>query len=124
MDKGTDTVIGRVMLKKVEDGVPAMVEMKGALRHMEASLTAEALGVETGPVAEWTAMAELWEKDPREPNPFETLRKDGHLAKVRHELAVEAAAREAAGKELEGAVQDEMHVTELIAMGLQLEEQQ
>ncbi|KAJ7096928.1 hypothetical protein C8R44DRAFT_544615, partial [Mycena epipterygia] len=107
IDKRTNMAIGR-----------------GALKHMEASLTAEALGEETGPVAEWTAMAERWEEDPSQPNPFETLRKDGHLAKVRHELAIEAAAREVAGKELEGAVRDEMHVTELIAMGLQLEEQQ
>ncbi|KAJ7733877.1 hypothetical protein B0H14DRAFT_2639505 [Mycena olivaceomarginata] len=52
------------------------------------------------------------------------MRKDKHLAKVRAELAAEAAAREAAGKEDAGAIKGDMHITELIAMGLQLEDQQ
>ncbi|KAJ6452905.1 hypothetical protein DFH09DRAFT_1351463 [Mycena vulgaris] len=116
--------LGRTMLKKVEDAVPVMEEMQEALANMEASLTPEALGEETGPVPEWTAMAERWEEDGDAPNPFETLRKDQHLAKVRQELAEEAAAREAAGKEDAGAVRDDMHITEILAMGLQLEEQQ
>lgn len=112
------------MRKKVDDGVPAMVEMKGALADLEASLEPEVLGTEKGPVAEWKEMAEKWEKDPEAPNPFQTLRKDEHLAKVRHDLAVEAAARQAAGKEDASAVRDDMHITEVLAMGLQLEEQQ
>jgi hypothetical protein len=112
------------MLKKVEDAVPEMVEMQAALAEMEASLTPEVLGKDTGPVPEWTAMAELWEQDPDAPNPFETLLKDQHLAKVRLELAAEAAARAAAGKEDPSAVRDGMHITEAMAMGLQLEEQQ
>ncbi|KAJ7130028.1 hypothetical protein C8R43DRAFT_896340 [Mycena crocata] len=116
--------LGRVMLKKVTDGVPVMVEMKTAFTEMEASLSAGALGMAEGPVEGWTKMAELWEKDVTKPNPFETLRKDDHLAKVRHDLAVEAAAREAAGTDDAGAVRDGMHITEVIAMGLQLEEQQ
>ncbi|KAJ7169278.1 hypothetical protein C8R43DRAFT_1085538 [Mycena crocata] len=116
--------LGRVMLKKVTDGVPLMVEMKTAFTEMEASLSPEALGIPEGPLPAWTKMAELWEGDVSKPNPFATLRKDDHLAKVRHDLAVEAAAREAAGKEDAGAVRDGMHITEVIAMGLQLEEQQ
>ncbi|KAJ7137354.1 hypothetical protein C8R43DRAFT_893689 [Mycena crocata] len=116
--------LGRVMLEKVTDGVPVLVEMKTAFREMEASLSAEALGAAVSPVVAWTKMAELWEKDVEKPNPFEMLRKDDHLAKVRHDLAVEAAAREAAGKDDAGAVRDGMHITEVIAMGLQLEEQQ
>ncbi|KAJ7114174.1 hypothetical protein C8R43DRAFT_1091380 [Mycena crocata] len=116
--------LGRVMLKKVTDGVPVMVEMRKAFTEMEASLSAEALGATVSPVAAWTKMAELWEEDVNKPNPFEMLRKDDHLAKVRHDLAVEAAAREEAGKDDAGAVRDGMHITELIAMGLQLEEQQ
>ncbi|KAJ7156814.1 hypothetical protein C8R43DRAFT_1125395 [Mycena crocata] len=115
---------GRVMLQKVTDGVPVMVEMKTAFADMEATLSAEALGVSESPVGAWTRMAELWEKDVQKPNPFEMLRKDDHLAKVRHDLAVEAASREAAGKEDTGAVRDGMHITEVLAMGLQLEEQQ
>ncbi|KAJ7662673.1 hypothetical protein DFH06DRAFT_1325031 [Mycena polygramma] len=116
--------LGRTMLKKVKHTVPMMVEMKAALAHMEATLSPEALGVEEGPIPTWTAMAELWEKKPSEPNPFEMLRKDEHLAKVRHDLAVEAAAREKAGKEDADAFRDDMHITEMISMGLQLEEQQ
>ncbi|KAJ7097255.1 hypothetical protein B0H15DRAFT_773428 [Mycena belliarum] len=116
--------LGRTMLKKVEDAVPAMEEMQAALIEMEASLSPEALGEEAGPIAEWTAMAEAWEKDASKPNPFETLRKDQHLAKVRQELAEEAAARQVAGRESAGEVRDDMHITEMIAMGLQLEDQQ
>ncbi|KAJ7811528.1 hypothetical protein B0H14DRAFT_3150721 [Mycena olivaceomarginata] len=58
------------------------------------------------------------------PYPFETMHKDKHLAKVRAELAVETVAREAVGKEDTGAIKGDMHITELIAVGLQLEDQQ
>ncbi|KAJ7439025.1 hypothetical protein B0H11DRAFT_2254147 [Mycena galericulata] len=116
--------LGRVMCKKVEDGVPVMVEMKAALKELEASLEPAVLGTEEGPVAEWTKMAEKWEEDPEAPNPFQTLRKDEHLAKVRHDLAVEAAARHVAGREDATTVREEMHITEVISMGLQMEEQQ
>ncbi|KAJ7033047.1 hypothetical protein C8F04DRAFT_958139, partial [Mycena alexandri] len=116
--------LGGTMLKKVTNGVPVMVEMQSALREMEASLAAEALGVEEGPVATWTQMATNWEANADSPNPFEMVRKDDHLAKVRHDLAVEAAKRERDGIEDMDAVRDGMHVTEVIAMGLQLEEQQ
>ncbi|KAJ7022257.1 hypothetical protein C8F04DRAFT_1272805 [Mycena alexandri] len=63
-------------------------------------------------------------KEPEKPNPFETVNKNDHLAQVLHDLAVEAAEREAKGKGVEGAVMEDMHITEMIAMGLQLEEQQ
>jgi hypothetical protein len=43
---------------------------------------------------------------------------------VRAELAAEAAKREVEGRGDAGDVKDDMHITELIAMGLQLEEQQ
>ncbi|KAF7358304.1 hypothetical protein MVEN_00879800 [Mycena venus] len=69
-------------------------------------------------------MAEKWEADISAPNPFETMCKDQHLVQVRAELAAEAAAREAAGKEDAGAVKGDMHITEFIVMGLQLEDQQ
>ncbi|KAJ7076280.1 hypothetical protein B0H15DRAFT_1006298 [Mycena belliarum] len=114
----------RRLWRWVKDAVPAMEEMQAALIEMEASLSPEALGEEAGPIAEWTAMAEAWEKDESKPNPFETLRKDQHLAKVRQELAEEAAARQVAGRESAGEVRDDMHITEMIAMGLQLEDQQ
>ncbi|KAJ7739347.1 hypothetical protein B0H16DRAFT_1465303 [Mycena metata] len=116
--------LGRVMLKKMEEAVPQMVEKKAALVEMERSLELAAGELEEGPVAAWTTMAEEWEEDPDSPNPFETVNKNDHLAKVQHDLAVEAARREAAGEDVEGTVRDDMHITEMIAMGLQLEEQQ
>ncbi|KAJ6518043.1 hypothetical protein C8R47DRAFT_1205124 [Mycena vitilis] len=109
--------LGYMLRRKTENTVPEMVKTKQALDDMQDSL---------GPtvVEEWTVMAETWEADETRPNPFETLRKDLHIAKVRAELAAEAAAREAAGTEEAGAVRCDMHITELIAMGLQLEDQQ
>ena len=103
--------------RKTEAAVPEMVRTREALQDLEGSLP---LSV----VREWRKMAELWEADVSAPNPFETSQKDLHVAKVRTELAAEAAARQAAGTEDTGAVRGDMHVTELIAMGLQLEDQQ
>ncbi|KAJ7112861.1 hypothetical protein C8R43DRAFT_903440, partial [Mycena crocata] len=72
----------------------------------------------------WTTMAEAWEKDAAQDNPFQTHRKAEHLAHVRHVLAKEAAEKQAAGEEDATTVRDGMHITEFVAMGLQLEEQQ
>ncbi|KAJ7253593.1 hypothetical protein C8J57DRAFT_1519322 [Mycena rebaudengoi] len=108
---------GRIMLRKMQAAVPEMVEARVARVEMEASL-------EQVVVSNWTAMAEEWEKDRTKPNPFETLHKDSHLARVRYELAKEAAEREEAGQEDKDAVRADMHITEWLAMGVQLEEQQ
>jgi hypothetical protein len=105
------------MRRKLEKAVPEMTKTRAAFADMNKST-----GVKV--VEEWTDMALLWDADVSNPNPFETIRKDQHLAKVRTALAAEAAAREAAGKEDVGAVKGDMHITELISMGLQLEEQQ
>ncbi|KAJ7247447.1 hypothetical protein B0H12DRAFT_1203221 [Mycena haematopus] len=109
--------LGYTMRRKVEKAAPEMVEARQALDDMSASLGPDV-------VASWTEMAEIWEADITKPNPFETIRKDQHVATVRAELATEAAIREAAGGEDEDAVRGDMHITELIGMGLQLEEQQ
>ncbi|KAJ7262384.1 hypothetical protein C8J57DRAFT_1183875 [Mycena rebaudengoi] len=108
---------GRSMLEKITKAVPEMVATKLALADLVESL-------EESAVSEWTTMALAWEKDAANQNPFETLEKDAHLAQVRLELAEEAASREQAGTEDEDAVRADMHVTEFIAMGIQLEEQQ
>jgi hypothetical protein len=94
-----------------------MTQTREALQDLNESL---------GPavVLAWTEMAEAWEADETEPNPFETQRKDAHVAKVRAELAEEAATREMSGMEDEGAIRGNMHITELLAMGIQLEDQQ
>ncbi|KAF7353234.1 CxC2 domain-containing protein [Mycena sanguinolenta] len=109
--------LGHTLRKKTEDAVPEMVKTRQALHDVEESL-GESI------VQAWTTMAEEWEKDETKPNPFETLRKDAHVAKVRAELAEEAAAREAGGLEELGSIRGDMHITELLAMGLQLEDQQ
>ncbi|KAJ7027028.1 hypothetical protein C8F04DRAFT_965726 [Mycena alexandri] len=109
--------LGYQLRKKMLNAVPEMVKTRLALSDMEESLGAE-------PVAEWTEMAEKWEASSSSPNPFETQRKDEHLAKVRGDLAAEAAQREAEGGGDASDVKGDMHITELLAMGLQLEEQQ
>ncbi|KAJ7916080.1 hypothetical protein B0H13DRAFT_2231764 [Mycena leptocephala] len=109
--------LGHTMRRKMVNAVPEMVRTRLALSDQEELL-------ETETMEEWTAMAELWEKDVEAKNPFETHRKDAHLANVRAELAAEAAKREVEGRGDAGDVKDNMHITELIAMGLQLEEQQ
>ncbi|KAJ7153131.1 hypothetical protein C8R43DRAFT_1126970 [Mycena crocata] len=116
--------LGRVMLEKMEEAVPEMVETAAALTEMESALTRAAGGAEFSPVVKWTEMARKWEAPPAAPtepapvipeapppNPFETL-------------AVEAANREATGKQLEGEVREDMHITEMISMGCKLERQQ
>ncbi|KAJ7817065.1 hypothetical protein B0H13DRAFT_426053 [Mycena leptocephala] len=109
--------LGHTLRRKMVNAVPEMGRTRLALSDQEELL-------ETETVEEWTAMAEQWEADVEAKNPFETHRKDTHLAKVRAELAAEAAKREVEGKEDVADVKDDMHITELIAMGLQLEEQQ
>ncbi|KAJ6538207.1 hypothetical protein DFH09DRAFT_1249732 [Mycena vulgaris] len=109
--------LGYALRRKTQTAVPEMVKTERALADMNESVGSEG-------VKDWTEMAVKWERDPDAPNPFETLRKDTHLAKVRSELATEAATREAAGNEDAGAVRDDMHITELLSMGLQLEDQQ
>ncbi|KAF7371413.1 hypothetical protein MSAN_00778000 [Mycena sanguinolenta] len=112
--------LGYTMRRKIQTAVPEMVKTRRALDDMNESLGKDGKDV----VAKWMAMAELWEKKAEAPNPFETIRKDQHVTQVRAELASEAAAREAAHVEDEGAVRGDMHITELVAMGMQLEEQQ
>ncbi|KAJ7797779.1 hypothetical protein B0H14DRAFT_3493267 [Mycena olivaceomarginata] len=109
--------LGRTLRRKTENAVPEMVQTREALQDLNESLESVA-------VQAWTEMAEAWEADETKPNPFETQRKDAHVAKVRAELAEEAAAREMSGMEDEAAIRGDMHITELLAMGIQLEDQQ
>ncbi|KAJ7776650.1 hypothetical protein DFH07DRAFT_865726 [Mycena maculata] len=109
-------VLAYRMRRKTETAVPEMVKAQEALVDMENSLLPEV-------VMEFTEMALAWEVDEEKPNPFETQHKDEHVAKVRMELAKEAATRAAERREREGEVRGDMHITELIGMGLQLEDQ-
>ncbi|KAJ7900452.1 hypothetical protein B0H13DRAFT_1883534 [Mycena leptocephala] len=111
------TALGRSTRGKVLRAVPEMVGTVRALEELQEGLNESAM-------KEWLEMAENWEEDERKQNPFETLVKDDHLKRVRSEMAKEAADREAMGADEEWEVQADMHITEFIAMGLQLEEQQ
>ncbi|KAJ7051468.1 hypothetical protein C8F01DRAFT_1339499 [Mycena amicta] len=114
--------LGRVMREKVKEAAPLVIQTRQALLDLEG-------GLEPATVAAWSKMVEKWEggcweaPNPHR-NPFQATGKDDFLAGVRYKLAEEADAREAAGTESPGAVRDGTHVTQLIAGGLQLEEQQ
>ncbi|KAJ7835681.1 hypothetical protein B0H14DRAFT_2363241, partial [Mycena olivaceomarginata] len=109
--------LGHTIRRKVRNAVVESSRARQALADLNESLGADV-------VKTWTIMVEKWEADIEAQNPFETIRKDQYIASVRAELATEAAAREVVGAEEADAVRGDMHVTELIAMGLQLEEQQ
>ncbi|KAJ7198441.1 hypothetical protein C8J57DRAFT_1635386 [Mycena rebaudengoi] len=115
---------GRLMRRKIEAVVPEMVETRLTLAEMEAGLAKEEVYEWSQMAMAWEETKKAWEENPKPPNPFKSSAKDTHLAKVRLDLAREAAAREQAGTEDEDEVRGDMHVTECITMGVQLEEQQ
>ncbi|KAJ7053673.1 hypothetical protein C8F01DRAFT_1374953 [Mycena amicta] len=114
--------LGATLLAKVKEAAPLMIQAIHAYLDLESGFRPET-------VATWMAMAEKWEAGASQqpnpfPNPFESKKKDAFLSGVRHQLAQETAHREAMQTEVAGAIRENMHVTELIAGGLQLEEQQ
>ncbi|KAF7335854.1 CxC2 domain-containing protein [Mycena sanguinolenta] len=112
--------LGYTLRRKIEATVPEMVKTRRALQDMNESMAPEVL-------AKWVAMADRWEENIANPNPFETIRKDQHVAQVRPELAAEAAEREELGMEDEGGgegghAHNGAHRDGLAAMSLQLED--
>ncbi|KAJ7810115.1 hypothetical protein B0H13DRAFT_2248680 [Mycena leptocephala] len=104
--------LGRVMLERMQKYVPLMLETRAAWLDMEASFSPAV--IET-----WTAMAVAWEKDAREPNPFASKINHVDLKAVRRKLAVIAS------EDVEHLrVRGDMHDTEMLSMGLKLEEEQ
>jgi hypothetical protein len=72
----------------------------------------------------WKAEVEAWEEDAKKTNPFALRTEHKTVVNVRQEMADEVR-KEIDSDELEGLeVSDEMHATELIGMGLQLEQLQ
>ncbi|KAJ6483367.1 hypothetical protein C8R45DRAFT_1099633 [Mycena sanguinolenta] len=104
--------LGTVLLDRVKKVLPMMMEARPAWVDVEASFDASV-------IEPWTAMAEAWEADPEKPNPYASTRECENLKQVRLKLA--AIAKEDV-KQLR--VRGDMHDTEMLAMGLQLEEQQ
>jgi hypothetical protein len=103
---------GTVLLDKIQKSVPMMLETRAAWVDVEASF--EQLVTEA-----WTVMAVAWEADGKNPNPFASTAQHEGIAEVRLRLAGIAAAD--VGHE---GVRGDMHETEMLSMGLQLEQQQ
>ncbi|KAJ7788496.1 hypothetical protein B0H14DRAFT_3576895 [Mycena olivaceomarginata] len=105
------TKLGRYrLLDKIQKCVPMMLEMRAAWVDVEASFKPSVIEA-------WTAMAIAWEADGKHPNPFTSTVQHEGIAEVRRRLAAIAAA------DHEG-VRGDMHETEMLSMGLQLEQQQ
>jgi hypothetical protein len=99
------------MLEWMQKYVLLMLETRAAWVNMEASFSLA--------VIEWTAIAVAWEKDAKAPNPFASEVNHVDLKAVQHKLAVIAS------EDVEHLhVRGDMHDTEMLSMGLKLEEEQ
>jgi hypothetical protein len=107
--------LGRVMLERIKKAVAKMTETQEEFVESEASLPPES-------VKAWTTAMELWEADPENPNPFNVQDKHVSLQAVRGRIATEV--KDAVEGDAADDVRGDLHVSEMIAMGMQLEEQQ
>ncbi|CAK5264037.1 unnamed protein product [Mycena citricolor] len=107
--------MGQLLLKHMQDAIPQMVNRSIELRDIEESLPQDTL-------ASWVTQMERWEKDASEPNPFAVGEKHASLQAVRGRIAAETQAILAGDDSDE--VRGDLHVAEMIAMGMQLGEQQ
>ncbi|KAJ7024119.1 hypothetical protein C8F04DRAFT_1192750 [Mycena alexandri] len=107
--------LGRVMLERIQKAVGQMVEKQQELVEVEASLP-------TDIVKSWTEAMELWEKDSTKPNPFNVAEKHATVQAVRGRIAQEAG--EAVEGDTADDVRGDLHAYEMLAMGMQLEQQQ
>ncbi|KAJ7715472.1 hypothetical protein B0H16DRAFT_1741913 [Mycena metata] len=117
--------MGKWMLGKVADCVPELITAAAELEELECSLRRLGAGEA---LEEWRAEVQAWEADAGAPNPFAAKVERRTVVQVRGEMAEEVQkeleeAMEKEGDEDNGAL-EELHGTELIAMGLQLEELQ
>ncbi|KAJ7024596.1 hypothetical protein C8F04DRAFT_1270138 [Mycena alexandri] len=117
--------MGRWMLGKVGDRVPELITAVTELEELEESLRKLGAGTALG---EWRAEVEAWEADASAPNPFAARVERRTVVQVRGEMAEEVQKEmedvmDTKGNREEGTSQ-ELHASELIAMGMQLEELQ
>ncbi|KAK6985154.1 CxC2 domain-containing protein [Favolaschia claudopus] len=113
--------LGKWILDRLTTSIPELIAASTELEELEASL--RSLGGEED-LEKWRAEVEAWEEDSTKLNPFESRVAHKTVVEVRHELAKEVKEGMDAD-ELEGlATSEEIHPTELIGMGLQLEELQ
>ncbi|KAF7377333.1 CxC2 domain-containing protein [Mycena sanguinolenta] len=107
--------LGRVMLERIQKAVAQMMEKQEDLVETEASLPCENM-------ENWTTAIELWEHDPKNPNPFDVKEKHATLQAVRKRIAEET--KDAVEGDRADDVRRDLHVSEMLAMGMQLESQQ
>ncbi|KAJ6545610.1 hypothetical protein B0H19DRAFT_1075901 [Mycena capillaripes] len=97
------------LLERVQKNVPLMLEARAASVDIEVSF-------EPSVIKTWTAMPVAWEANPKKPNPFQSTLTHEGLREVRRNQAGEAA-EDVANLRVRG----DMHETEMLSMGLQLE---
>ncbi|KAJ7900554.1 hypothetical protein B0H14DRAFT_3423173 [Mycena olivaceomarginata] len=104
--------LGTTLRDRLQKNLPLMVESREAWVDVEASFSASV--IET-----WTAMAHAWEADAEKPNLFASTVHYDDLTQVRLRMAKIAA------DDVDHLwVRGDMHETEMLSMGLQLEESQ
>ncbi|KAJ7611090.1 hypothetical protein DFH06DRAFT_1016313 [Mycena polygramma] len=92
--------------RRISHYVPEMVRSRKDTLAQERTLPKATLAV-------WREMAETWEANPVKPNPFERTREAINIASVRCELAEEGG----------GVVRGETESSDMLAQGVQIEEQ-
>jgi hypothetical protein len=106
------TTAGDVLLDKIQRYVPLMLDKWVAWVDVDMLFPPAVISA-------WTGMAVAWEADASNPNPFQSTIQYESLCEVKCQLA------DVAAKDVEQLhVQGDMHKTEMLSMGLQLEEQQ
>ncbi|KAJ7770736.1 hypothetical protein B0H16DRAFT_1306425 [Mycena metata] len=112
--------LGKAMLDKLVDCVPELIGVSTELEELEKSLRDLGAGAT---LTQWRAEVEAWEQDASNPNPFARKGQRKTVVDVRRQMAeeVQNEMEDAMGGEV---ASDEMHATEWVGMGLQLEELQ
>ncbi|KAJ7813609.1 hypothetical protein B0H14DRAFT_3477720 [Mycena olivaceomarginata] len=107
--------LGKFLLQRAKKAVDNMTTCRLELLETELGLPGEA-------VVKWTREMELWELDDRNPNPFKITEKHEGIFAIRGRLAEEALA--AMAGDAADDVGGDLHVHEMVDMGMQLEQQQ
>ncbi|KAJ7448481.1 hypothetical protein FB451DRAFT_1567204 [Mycena latifolia] len=107
--------LGRILLERIQKAAGEMVDKQQELVETEASLPRETL-------EPWKKAMELWELDPSNPNPFNIADKHASLQAIRGRIAEET--KDAVEGDAAGDVRGDLHASEMISMGMQLEQQQ
>ncbi|KAJ7018432.1 hypothetical protein C8F04DRAFT_1277733 [Mycena alexandri] len=124
--------LGKLMLNKLVDCVPELIAASTELEELEASLRGMGAGAT---LEEWRVEIEAWEGDASNPNPFARKGERRTVVDVRRQMAEEVQKDMEQAMDVDGAKDSseegddegasaEMHATEWIGMGLQLEELQ